>query len=193
MPKIFVDDFNSFDKILRDTTHKVDIYPVDYDYCVDYISNNVEIEEDNKYHCYTCMKAIDWISDMSDFEITVLSCGHLHHTGCLLSDTTRNMKTNYIKCIYCNNNDRIDVIKSSLETTYYACILAYDMKNPDYISKMSDFSQRFQETTIDEDKKKQTENETMNIKFEIKVKKTEEKNKPVLRRSARLIENNKSI
>jgi hypothetical protein len=185
MPKIFVDDFN---KGVQTFPKDLDIYPVDYDYCVDYIIDNVEMKKNKNnwsYFCYTCGDVINDISKMSDFEITNLSCGHLHHTSCLLSPDTYNLNAFVEKCVYCNSNAALDIIKKSLETTYYACILAYDMKNPDYVSKLSDFSHLYRNH-----KKEQYDNEIGNIKFEIKESIS---NTVVLRRSARLMEKIKSI
>ncbi len=190
MPKIFVDDFSNG---VSNSSPIVDIYPVDYDYCADYIVSNIKTNG-YKYSCYTCNDEISYMRDTSDFEMTVLSCGHLHHTACLLSKTVNKRKhKNDNKCKFCSSNDRIEVIKNSLEKTYYACILAYDMKNSDYISTFSDFSQKCKTMSNDQRKKKQPENETMNIKIEIKGMETDEKSKPTLRRSARLIEKNKMI
>jgi len=182
MPKIFVDDFNNG---VRDLPSSIDIYPVDYDYCIDYIMDNVEMKKDKynwSYFCYSCGDKIDNISEKSDFEITVLSCGHLHHTTCLLSDVVYNMNVIVERCNYCNSNAALDVIKKSLEKTYYACILAYDMKNPDYVSKFSDFSQKYNS----HGKSKTNNNadsETVNITIKVK----EGNTKPVLRRSVRLM------
>lgn len=188
MPKIFVDDFNNG---VKTSPSSVDIYPVDYDYCIDYIMENVEMNRDKyywSYFCYSCRDKIEDMSEMSDFEVTVLSCGHMHHTACLLSKDTYNMNAFVYKCTYCNSNHALDVIRKSLEKTYYACILAYDMKNPDYISEISNFSQKCH-TQGKSKAKKNTDSEKVNIKMKVK----EERSKPVLRRSARLIEKNKTI
>lgn len=127
MPKIFVDDFNNG---VQTFPNDIYIYPVDYHYCIDYIMDNVEMKKDKyywSYFCYTCGDTISDMSKMSDFEITVLSCGHLHHTTCLLSDDTYNMNVIVDKCKCCNSNSSLDVIKKSLEKIYYAHILD-DMK-----------------------------------------------------------------
>lgn len=183
MPKIFVDDY----KNVIVNSNEFDIYPVDYEYIVDYIIDNVEMKN-NRFFCYCCGDTITDMMAMSDFEITFLTCGHLHHTACLLSNDTYNMNVIVQKCVYCNSNSSLDVIKKSLEKTYYACILAYDMKNPDYISKFSDFSQKCQTQEKCKTKKK-TDSEIINIKIKVK----EETAKPVLRRSVRLIEKNNRI
>lgn len=183
MPKIFVDDFNNG---VRTSPSSVDIYPVDYDYCIDYIMENVEMKKDKyywSYFCYSCGDKIEDMSEMSDFEITVLSCGHLHHTACLLSQDMYNMNAFVYKCTHCNSNHAIDVIRKSLEKTYYACILAYDMKNPDYLTKFSNFSQK---CYTEGKEKKNTDSEKNNITIKIK----EENANPVLRRSARLMMKN---
>ena len=186
MPKILVDDYN---KGVRKFPKDIEIYPVDYDYCVDYIMDNVEMKKDKYYwyyFCYTCGDTIENMENISDFEITVLSCGHLHHTSCLLSHDSYNLNAIVEKCVYCNSNAGLDVIKKTIEKTYYGCILAYDMKNPDYISKFSDFSQKchtqgkFKTKDIDEF-------ETINITIKVK----EGNTNPVLRRSARIMKRKK--
>lgn len=194
MPKIFVDDF--MNGLHNNMSNEMNIYPVDYEYCMDYITNNVETMKDyyHKYFCYTCGDTIDNIKHMSDFEITVLSCcNHLHHTMCLLSDKNYNLNANY-KCLHCCPHKNIDRIKNALEKTYYACIMAYDMKNPDYISKFSNFSQKYIEQS---DHMIYNIDNTNNIKIKQlvessvkpRVKPCVKKTEPVseLRRSARLM------
>lgn len=188
MPKIFVDDFNHGVKTYPPS---VDIYPVDYDYCIDYIMDNVEMKK-NRFFCYTCGDTIDDMGAMSDFEITYLSCGHLHHTACLLSQDSYNLNAIVYKCTQCNSNHALDVIRKSLEKTYYACILAYDMKNPDYVSKISDFSKKCR-TQGKSMEKKTPDSETINVKIKVKEEIPVPKYEPVLRRSARIMEKNKTI
>lgn len=180
MPKIMVNEFNN-----HYSNDFVNIYPIDYVYCQEMIK---ALHKTNGLMCYSCNDKISYkeMFEISDFEMTFFHCGHLHHTACILSDN----KLNYKKCHYCCNNKKSKIIKDALERAYYGCILAYDMKNPDYISTISEFTQTYNKTKHIIHKPETVEQNECNINIKIKNKDPS----PVLRRSERLMKkNNKNI
>jgi hypothetical protein len=83
--------------------------------------------------CYTC--GVDLFHEnmikMTEYEYIYLSCGHIHHTSCLLSDYIQKHIGNHNDCNYCNSEQSLDVLKHTVEDAYYASILMYDLKNGD--------------------------------------------------------------
>ena len=78
------------------------------------------------------------IENMRDFEIIYLSCGHMHHTMCLMSDfMQKKMNVNTNSCNYCNTKQSLNYLKPAIEDAYYASILAYDFKNSDYVNELN--------------------------------------------------------